>query len=109
VLCQWSQYLSIAIIMMELYPELIDAYYFIIDHRTTFMEPWFADLPVEFRIKLLSMKRKERKDEFSFLYLIGGGQVIYRVDFVLVQDEVPTMKHYYKKHTQRMKSTKREK
>jgi len=99
MLNHWSQYLSIGI-MVNSYPDLMDAYFFVVDHRTTYIEPCFADIPVDFHIKLLSTKRKTKKDEISFLHVLGKGQAIYRVDFVIVKEEKDIMKYYHKKHSQ---------
>lgn len=97
----WGQWLNIGI-MTVLFPNLINAYFFVTYLNVNFREPCFIDLPLEFTIKLLVSKKGKKKHEFSFLNLINEINVIYRVGFTVMKEEEKVLKYYHNKHEEKM-------
>jgi len=89
--------------MTTLFPNLIDAYFFVTYINVNFREPCFIDQPLNFTIKMLVSKEGKKKHEFSFLNLINTSYVIYKVGFTVMKEEPKVLEYYYNKHKKNLK------
>ena len=97
----WGQWLNIGI-MTKLFPNLLNAYFFVTYVNSHFREPCFIDHPLDFEIQALILREGKKKHEFSFLNQIKS-YVIYRVNFTVMKEEPEVMKYYYEKHFKKIK------
>lgn len=97
----WGQWLDIGI-MTKLFPNLLNAYFFVTNVNVQFREPCFIDQPMKFTIKMLLSKEGRKKHEFVFMNLINN-HVIYKVNFTVMNDEPDVLEHYYNEHKKRLK------
>ena len=97
----WGQWLNIGI-TTKLFPNLLDAYFFVTYVNSHFREPCFVDYPLDFEIQALVLREGKEKHEFSFLNQIKN-QVIYRVNFTVMKEEPEVMKYYHKKHSKNIR------
>jgi hypothetical protein len=97
-LIHWGQWLDIAVLVTK-HPSLLDAYFFVTGINATFREPCFIEKPFEYRIELLSDKRRSnKKQEFVFFNRVDE-KMLCRVDFTVMSAESEVLEHFYKKQS----------
>ena len=95
-LIHWADWLNIGI-LNKLYPETKDYFFFSTKTEFNFIEPTFIDQPIMYRMRMILKKRRTKKSEYTFMNTIGSWGYILS-ELVVVKEQFPILKYYYKKH-----------